>query len=126
MNQSDIRMRQNVCRRLSAARRRQKYEPGLRATALFHVLTLVMTRLVSRYTLWNMLMSASIKMIVHTITFNQFNTHYLVIFQIMAFIRLMLAAFAGVECVAKQTANWRDRREITRGFEPRKGELKIV
>ena len=28
MNQSDIRMRQNVCRRLSAARRRQKYEPG--------------------------------------------------------------------------------------------------
>ena len=30
MNQSDIRMRQNVCRRLSAARRRQKYEPGLR------------------------------------------------------------------------------------------------
>ena len=78
-----------------------------------------MTRLVSRYTLWNMLMSASI-------TFNQFNTHYLVIFQIMAFIRLMLAAFAGVECVAKQTGNWRDRREITRGFEPRKGELKIV
>ena len=94
--------------------------------ALFHVLTLVMTRLVSRYTLWNMLMSASIKMIVHTITFNQFNTHYLVIFQIMAFIILMLAAFAGVECVAKQTGNWRDRREITRGFEPRKGELKIV
>ena len=85
-----------------------------------------MTRLVSRYTLWNMLMSASIKMIVHTIAFNQFNTHYLVIFQIMAFIRLMLAAFAGVECVAKQTGNWRDRREITRGFEPRKGELKIV
>ena len=85
-----------------------------------------MTRLVSRYTLWNMLMFASIKMIVHTITFNQFNTHYLVIFQIMAFIRLMLAAFAGVECVAKQTGNWRDRREITRGFEPRKGELKIV
>ena len=30
MNQSDIRMRQNLCRRLSAARRRQKYEPGLR------------------------------------------------------------------------------------------------
>ena len=29
MNQSDIRMRQNLCRRLSAARRRQKYEPGL-------------------------------------------------------------------------------------------------
>ena len=28
MNQSDIRMRQNLCRRLSAARRRQKYEPG--------------------------------------------------------------------------------------------------
>ena len=44
----------------------------------------------------------------------------------MAFIRLMLAAFAGVECVAKQTGNWRDRREITRGFEPRKGELKIA
>ena len=75
-------------------------EPFRRATALFHVLTFVMTRLVSRYTLWNMLMSASIKMIVHTI---KFNTHYLVIFQIMAFIRLMLAAFAGVECVAKQT-----------------------
>ena len=93
---------------------------------MFHVLTFVMTRLVSRYTLWNMLMSASIKMIVHTITFNQFNTHYLVIFQIMAFIRLMLAAFAGVECVAKQTGNWRDRREITRGFETRKGELKIA
>ena len=33
MNQSDIRMRQNVCRRLSAARRRQKYEPGLRRAA---------------------------------------------------------------------------------------------
>ena len=32
MNQSDIRMRQNVCRRLSAARRRQKYEPGLTRT----------------------------------------------------------------------------------------------
>ena len=30
MNQSDIRMRQNLCRRLSAARRRQKYEPGFR------------------------------------------------------------------------------------------------
>ena len=44
----------------------------------------------------------------------------------MAFIRLMLAALAGVECVAKQTGNWRDRREITRSFEPRKGELKIV
>ena len=40
----------------------------------------------------------------------------------MAFIRLMLAPFAGVECVAKQTGNWRDLREITRGFEPRKGE----
>ena len=24
--------------------------------------------------------------------------------------------------VAKQTGNWRDLREITRGFEPRKGE----
>ena len=100
--------------------------PKPKGYGLFHVLTFVMTRLVSRYTLWNMLMSASIKMIVHTITFNQFNTHYLVIFQIMAFIRLMLAAFAGVECVAKQTGNWRDRREITRGFEPRKGELKIA
>ena len=33
MNQSDIRMRQNVCRRLSAARRRQKYEPGLMPTS---------------------------------------------------------------------------------------------
>ena len=41
----------------------------------------------------------------------------------MAFIRLMLAPFAGVECVAKQTGNWRDLREITRGFEPRKGEF---
>ena len=29
MNRSDIRMRQHLCRRLSAARRRQKYEPGL-------------------------------------------------------------------------------------------------
>ena len=28
MNQSDIRMREYLCRRLSAARRRQKYEPG--------------------------------------------------------------------------------------------------
>ena len=33
MNQLDIRMRQNVCRRLSAARRRQKYEPGFRRKA---------------------------------------------------------------------------------------------
>ena len=41
----------------------------------------------------------------------------------MAFIRLMLAPFAGVECVAKQTGNWPDLREITRGLEPRKGEL---
>ena len=40
----------------------------------------------------------------------------------MAFIRLMLAPFAGVECVAKQTGNWPDLREITRGLEPRKGE----
>ena len=29
MNRSDIRMREYLCRRLSAARRRQKYEPGL-------------------------------------------------------------------------------------------------
>ena len=28
MNRSDIRMREYLCRRLSAARRRQKYEPG--------------------------------------------------------------------------------------------------
>ena len=35
MNQSDIRMRQNLCRRLSAARRRQKYEPGLRNVSMF-------------------------------------------------------------------------------------------
>ena len=41
----------------------------------------------------------------------------------MAFIRLMLAPFAGVECVAKQTGNWPDLREITRGLEPRKGEF---
>ena len=40
----------------------------------------------------------------------------------MAFIRLMLAPFAGVECVAKQTGNWPDLREITRDLEPRKGE----
>ena len=31
MNRSDIRMREYLCRRLSAARRRQKYEPGFRA-----------------------------------------------------------------------------------------------
>ena len=37
MNQSDIRMRQNLCRRLSAARRRQKYEPGLTRTAVDRV-----------------------------------------------------------------------------------------
>ena len=29
MNRSDYRMRENVCRRLPSARRRQKYEPGL-------------------------------------------------------------------------------------------------
>ena len=29
MNRSDIRMREYLCRRLSAARRGQKYEPGL-------------------------------------------------------------------------------------------------
>ena len=43
----------------------------------------------------------------------------------MAFIRLMLAPFAGVESVAKQTGNWPDLREVTRGLEPRKGELVI-
>ena len=30
MNRSDIRMREYLCRRLSAARRRKKYEPGFR------------------------------------------------------------------------------------------------
>ena len=33
MNRSDIRMRQNLCRRLSAAHRRQKYEPGFELAA---------------------------------------------------------------------------------------------
>ena len=35
MNRSDIRMREYLCRRLSAARRRQKYEPGYRETGMW-------------------------------------------------------------------------------------------
>ena len=47
MNRSDIRMREYLCRRLSAARRRQKYEPGLkawcvaRATCIVYILSQV-------------------------------------------------------------------------------------
>ena len=36
MNRSDIRMREYLCRRLSAARRRQKYEPGFSVYGAMH------------------------------------------------------------------------------------------